>query len=112
MSKKKKSFSSSLSRFILVIGAVTMILGIATKEDTRDNISHGQIVIFLVIVVIAAAIDSVWVKLILALVGLSFFILGSVHYNLGNFKTIAIPVLQLLIVLFGIFVIVGGMRRK
>ena len=112
MSKQNKSFSSRLSRFILVIGAVTIVLGLATNKYTQSHISPEKAAIFLVIVVVAAAIDSVWVKLILALSGLGFFLLNYVRYDLGKFEVIAFYIIVLLIMLFGFFVMFGGMRKK
>ena len=68
--------------------------------------------IFLVLVVIAAAIDSVWVKLILALFGLGYFLLDYLNYNMSQFQAAAVSVGALLLALFGIFVMFGGMRRR
>ena len=59
----------SLSKFIIVISAV----GIGFRLWSKGMINAEKFVIFLVLVVIAAAIDSIWVKLILAFAGVGFF---------------------------------------
>lgn len=108
MSKNKSGFGSRLSRFILVISAVA----IALRLWSKGLMNAEKAGIFLVLVVIAAAIDSVWVKLILALFGLGYFLLDYLNYDLTKFQAAAVSVGALLIALFGIFVMFGGMRRK
>jgi hypothetical protein len=74
--------------------------------------SPEKLVVFLVIVVIAAVIDSVWVKGIIALFALGFFVLDYVNYDTRAFSALAGPVLALLMALFGIFIMFGGLRRR
>lgn len=68
--------------------------------------------IFLILVVIAAAIDSVWIKLILALFGLGYFLLDYLNYDMNQFQAAAVSVFALLLALFGIFIMFGGLRKK
>ena len=68
MSKESSSFGKSLSRFIIVISAV----GLGLNLWSRGMIGGEKLLVLLVLVVIAAAIDSVWVKLIFALAGVGY----------------------------------------
>lgn len=107
MSRKRSSIGTSLSRFILVVSAV----GVGLRLLTKGLIGVEKLAIFLVLVVIAAAIDSVWVKLILAFASICFFLLDYTNYNLTEFGATAFAVIALLICLFGIYVMIGGVRR-
>jgi len=108
MAKEKSTFAQSLSKFILVISAVGFGLRLAVK----GLINPENLAIFLVLVVIAAAIDSVWVKLILACAGIAFFLLDFTNNNVSQFKAAAIAVGALLLALFGLYMMVGGMRKR
>lgn len=108
MSKKGSSFGKSLSRFIIVISAV----GLGLRLWSRGMIDAEKLTIFLVLVVIAAAIDSVWVKLILACAGIGFFLLDYTDYNMTQFVAVVPSVGALLLALFGFYIMIGGMRKK
>ena len=108
MSKKGSSFGKGLSKFIIVISAVSIGLRLALK----GMISAEKLAIFLVLVVIAAAIDSVWVKLILACAAIGFFLLDFTNYNMSKFETAATSVGALLLALFGLYIMIGGMRKR
>jgi hypothetical protein len=108
MSKEGSSFGKRLSRFIIVISAV----GIGLRLWSKGMIGAEKLVIFLVLVVIAAAIDSVWVKLILAFAGVGYFLLDFTSYNMTQFQAVSASVGALLFALFGIYVMVGGMRKR
>ena len=71
------SIGNSLSRFIIVISA----LGIGLRLVMKGIISPERLVIFLVVVVIAAVIDSTLVKALLALFAPGFFVLDYVNYD-------------------------------
>ena len=108
MSKEGSSFGKSLSRFIIVISAV----GIGLRLWSKGMIGAEKLAIFLVLIVIAAAIDSVWVKLILACAGVGYFLLDFTNYDMTQFQSVAVSVGALLLALFGIYVMIGGMRRR
>jgi hypothetical protein len=108
MSKDSSSFGKNLSRFIIVIGA----LGVGLRLLVKGLIDAEKLAIFLVFVIIAAAINSVWVKLILACAGIAFFLLDFTDYDLSKFQPVVASVGALVVVLFGIFVMVGGMRKR
>lgn len=108
MSKEGSSFGKSLSRFIIVISAV----GLGLRLWSKGMIGAEKLAIFLVLVVIASAIDSVWVKLILACAGIGFFLLDFTNYDLTQFQAAAASVGALLLALFGIYVMIGGMRKR
>ena len=109
MSRKQKgTFGNSLSRFVIVISALAIGLRLATK----GLMSAERLIIFLILVVIAAVIDSPWTRAILALFGLGFFVLDYVDYDLRAFYSAIGPVLALVIALFGFFVMFGGLRRQ
>ncbi|HMH43531.1 MAG TPA: hypothetical protein VK557_08615 [Pyrinomonadaceae bacterium] len=102
------SIGNSLSRFIIVISA----LGIGLRLVMKGIISPERLVIFLVVVVIAAVIDSTLVKALLALFALGFFVLDYVNYDVRAFYAAIGPVLALLVALFGFFIMFGGLRRR
>jgi len=108
MSKEGSSFGKSLSRFIIVISAV----GIGLRLWSKGMIGAEKLVISLVLVVIAAAIDSVWVKLILACAGIGYFLLDFMNYDMTQFQAVAASVGALLLAFFGIYVMIGGMRKR
>lgn len=108
MRKEGNTLGKRISRFILVISAVS----IALRLYLKGMLDAQKAAIFLLIVVIAAAIDSVWIKLILALFGLGYFVFEYLDYDLVQFKTAAVSLLALLIALFGIFIMLGGLRKK
>ena len=108
MSKEGSSFGKRLSRFILVISAV----GIALRLWAKGLMSPEKMVIFLLLVVVAAALDSVLVKLIIALFGLGYFLLDFVNYDMNQFQAASTSIAALLIVIFGFFVMLGGMRSR
>jgi hypothetical protein len=104
---RRGSFGNTLSRFIIVISA----LGIGLRLVMKGLMSPERLVIFLVLAVIAAVIDSPLVKAILALFALGFFVLDYVNFDPAAFYAAIGPVLALLIALFGFFVMFGGLRR-
>ena len=108
MSKESSSFGKNLSRFIIVISA----LGVGLRLLVKGLIDVEKLAIFLVIVVIAAVIDSVWFKLLLAFMGIAFFLLDFTNYDLSKFQAATASVGALVIVLFGIYVMLGGMRKR
>lgn len=108
MSKDRSSFGSRLSRFILVISA----LGLSLRLCAKGLMSPEKIVIFLLLAVVAAALDSGWVKLIIALFGLGYFLLDFVDYDMSQFQAVATSTIALLVALFGYFVMFGGMRSR
>ena len=108
MSKEGSSFGKSLSRFIIVISAV----GLGLRLWSKGMIGAEKLAIFLVLVVIASAIDSVWVKLILACAGIGFFLLDFTNYDMTQFQAGAASVGALLLALFGIYIMIGGMRKR
>lgn len=105
---RRGSIGNSLSRFIIVISA----LGIGLRLVMKGFMSPQKLVIFLIIVVIAAVIDSAWVKAILAIFALGFFVLDYVDYDTRTFYVLITPVFSIVIMLFGFFVMFGGLRRK
>jgi hypothetical protein len=110
MSSERKSFGSRLSKFIIVISGVALVITLYLNPNTK--LTPQTAGIFLILVVIAAAIDSVWVKLILAVFGLGWLLLNAVNYDLSQFQIVALSVGTLLLMLFGAFVMFGGMRKR
>jgi hypothetical protein len=108
MGGKNDTFGKRISRFILVISA----LGIGVRLWSKGLIGPEKLFWLLVLAVIAASIDSGWVKLILALAGMGFFLLEYVGYEPREFYEVAGAALTLLIGLLGLFVMFGGMRRR
>ncbi len=108
MSKEHSSFGSRLSRFILVISA----LGLSLRLWAKGLMSPEKMVIFLLLAVVAAALDSGWVKLIIALFGLGYFLLDFVNYDMNEFQAASTSAIALLVALFGFFVMFGGMRSR
>jgi uncharacterized membrane protein YhaH (DUF805 family) len=78
----------------------------------KGLIDVEKLAIFLVIVIIAAVIDNVWFKLFLAFMGIAFFLLDFTNYDLSKFQSATASVGALVIVLFGIYVMLGGMRKR
>jgi len=78
----------------------------------KGLIDVEKLAIFLVIVIIAVVIDSIWFKLIFAFAGIAFFLLNFTNYDLSKFQSATTSVGALVIVLFGIFVMLGGMRKR
>lgn len=79
--------------------------------------SHGimdekSFTALLILAVIAAAIDSTWVKLIFAIAGIGFFLLSISNYEMSAFIESATYVALLIIMLFGFYVMIGGMRKR
>lgn len=105
---KGSSFGKRLSKFIIVISAV----GIGLRLWSKGLMSAEKLAVFLLLVVIAAAIDSVWTKLVLALAGIMFFLLEYLNYDMQYVQSAAVSVGALLIALFGMFILVGGMNKK
>lgn len=108
MPKQKSSFTQGLSRFLIVISAV----GVALRLWSKGLMDAEKMAIFLVLIVIAAAIDSVWAKLVLALAGIAFFLLDYLNYDITQVQYAAIAVGALLMALFGFYVMIGGIRKK
>ncbi|MBK8464897.1 MAG: hypothetical protein IPL32_03620 [Chloracidobacterium sp.] len=101
------TFGSSLSRFVIVISAV----GIGLRLMTKGLMSPERLMVFLILVVVAAVIDSPWTRSILAVFALGFFVLDYVDYDMRAFYSNIGPVFALVIALFGFFVMFGGFRR-
>jgi hypothetical protein len=109
MSRNQKSaFGTSLSRFVIVISA----LAIGLRLLTKGFMSAERLIIFLILVVVAAVIDSPLTRTVLAIFALVFFVLDYVDYDLHAFYSTIGPVFALLIALFGFFVMFGGLRRR
>lgn len=108
MPRENSSFLKNVSRFILVISAFALGLRLWTK----GLIDPERLAVFMVLVVIAAAIDSVWVKLILALATFVFFLLDYTNYEMDQFRILAVYVGAALMALLGIFIIIRGISGK
>ena len=106
--KRGNSFGKNLTRFIIVISAV----GFGLRLWSKGMIDAEKLAIFLVLVVIASVIDSVWVKLILALAGIGFFLIDYLNYDLTKVQYAAAAVGALLLALFGFYVMFGGLRKN
>jgi membrane-bound ClpP family serine protease len=106
MGRKDDSVGKRLSRLVLVISAV----GIGIRLWSKGLMGPQKLFWFLLLAAVAAAIDSGWVKLILALFALGFFLLEYVNYDPRQFSAVAGSALGLLIGLFGLFVMFGGLR--
>ncbi len=91
---------------------VVSALGVGLRLWTKGLLSAEKLMIFMILVVIAAAIDSGWIKFVLAIAGIGFFLLDYTNYDVRQFYAVSGSVLALLIALFGLFVMFGGMRRK
>ena len=61
---------------------------------------------------VAAAIDSTWVKLIFAIAGIGFLLLSLSNYDMSAFTESATYIGLLIIMLFGFYVMIGGMRKR
>lgn len=101
------SFGNRFANFLLVISGVTITLNLWSK----GLVDEKKAILLLVLVVFAAAINSIWIKLILALFGLGFFILEYVNFNLNQFYPALASILALLLGLYGLYIIIGGMRK-
>lgn len=108
MSREGTSIGKRLSRFIIVISTVGFGLGLWSK----GLIDEKTLTFLLLLSVIAAAIDSTWVKLIFAIAGIGFLLLGLSNYEVSTFTGSASYVLLLIIMLFGFYVMIGGMRKR
>jgi hypothetical protein len=108
MSKDSSSLGKRLSRFIIVISAIGLGLSLAFK----GIIGPKTFVLFIILAVIAAVIDSVWVKLILACAGIVFLLLTATNFNIAEFKTLASFAGILILMFFGLYVMFGGMRNR
>ncbi len=108
MSKEGSSLGKRLSRFIIVISAV----GLGLSLWSRGIMNEKTFTALLVLSVIAAAIDSVWVKLIFSTAGIGFLLLSLSNYEMSTFIESAAYVALLIIMLFGFYVMIGGMRKR
>lgn len=108
MSKNNTSFGQRLSRFIVVISAVGLGLSLWSQGIMDDK----SFTVLLILSVIAAAIDSTWARLIFAIASLGFILLIISGYNIPVFKQNASYVGLLIIILFGFYFMIGGMRKK
>lgn len=106
--KRERTFGSSLSRFLIVISALAIGLRLATKGLMSSEI----LIVFLLLVVVAAVIDSIWARAVLTIFTLGFFTLEYVNYDLQAFYATVGPLLAVVIALFGFFVMFGGLRRR
>jgi hypothetical protein len=108
MSKEGSSFGKRLSRFIIVISAV----GLGLSLWSRGIMNEKSFTALLILSVIAAALDSVWVKLIFAIAGIGFLLLSLSNYEMSVFIESATYIGLLIFILFGFYVMIGGMSRK
>ncbi len=97
-----------LANFIIVISALGMLLKLAVQ----GGISPERAAAILFLVVVAAALGKVVIKLILACASLAIFLLEYVNHDMGQFQQLAITVGAVLMALFGMYVMLGGMRKK
>lgn len=98
---------NKIANFAIVISA----LGIVLKLAVQGGISPERAAVFMFVVVVAAALGKVVIKLILACASLAIFLLEVTNHDMGQFQQLAIYVGALLMALFGIYVMLGGMRR-
>jgi len=108
MTKSRNSFWTRITRFFLVISAFS--LGLKLYLD--GYISVENFVIFMLLAVVASVLDSVAIKVILALFGIGFYLLQKSNYNTNEFFVLAVYVCGILVMLFGFFVMFGGMNKK
>jgi succinate-acetate transporter protein len=104
----RNSFGKRLSRFVLVISAFS--LGLKLYLD--GFLSVEKFAIFMLVAVIASVIDSVIVKVILTLFGIGFYLLQKADYNNKEFLILAVQVGGIIVMLFGFFVMFGGLNKK
>jgi len=106
--ENKNSLGKKLSRFLFVISAFS--LGLKLYLD--GFLSVEKFAVFMILAIIASLIDSVLVKIILALFGIGFYLLQKADYINKQFLILAVQVGGLLVMFFGFFVMFGGMRKK
>ena len=104
MAKSKINFWN----FILVISGISLSLKLATS----GNITAELAAVFLLLIVIGAALNSNFVKAVLAIAGLLYFLLDYVDYNMSLFYQLGGSAIALLLVLFGIYTIIKGVFSK
>ena len=103
----KSNFGIRFENYLLVISGVTLTISLWSK----GLVSEDNVILLLVLFVFAAAINSIWVKLIITFFGLGFFILEYVNFDLNQFYPALVSIIAILIGLFGLYMIVGGMRK-
>jgi len=106
--ENKNSIGKRLSRFLLVISAFS--LGLKLYLD--GFLSVEKFAIFMILAIIASTIDSIIVKVILALAGIGFYLLQKSDYNNKQFLILAVQVGGLLVMFFGFFIMFGGMNKR
>jgi len=97
-----------LANFVIVIRA----LGMGLKLAVQGGITPDRAAVFLFLVVVAAALGKGVIKLILACASLAIFLLEYTNHDMGQFQQLAISVGALLLVLLGMYVMLGGMRKE
>ena len=97
-----------LANFIIVFSAVSLVLKLAIQ----DQIDPERAATFLILVVAAAALGHTVIKLVLACAGLAFLLLDYTNYDMEQFRLLALMVGALLLLLFGFYVMFGGMRKR
>jgi len=66
----------------------------------------------MLLAVVAAALDSITIKVILTLFGIGFYLLQKSNYNPKEFLVLTVYICGILVMLFGFFVMFGGMNKK
>jgi hypothetical protein len=103
-----QSLGKSISRFIIVIST----FGIGLKLLLKGLIDFEKFVILLVLSIVIASINNTWISLILALAGLGFFLFEYSGYDFSIFILYASSVGAVLMVLFGMYIMLGGLKRR
>lgn len=104
----KYFFSGKLSGFLLVVSA----FGLGLKLYLDGYVSAEKFAIFILLAVVASVMDSAKIKIILLLFSIGFYLLQKSNYNYNEFSVLATYTCGILIMLFGFYVMFGGMNKK
>lgn len=104
----KAQSNKTFWNLLLIVSGVSIVLKLAAA----GNISIEQSIIFLLLVVVGAALNSNLLKAVLSIASLLYFLLDYVQYDMLKFYQLAGGVLTLILVLFGLYTIIKGLFNK
>lgn len=95
------NFASVISTFVILFKLA--LQGVLSVETT---------VVFLIIIVFIVARHEMFYKLLAALAGLLYFVWEKSGFNKPHFLQLLQPMLALVIMLFGIYILFGGLNSS
>lgn len=108
MSSGGPSYKKGFYRFIIFM----IIFGIEISLYSKGLLSGEKFLIYLLIFFLAALFSNIWIFFFIVCTALCYLFWHVTNHNMAEFKKTVHASATLLLILFGIYLALGGLRKR